>query len=136
MLICMITMNFMELKPEKNTIKCLYAKWIYFLRDFLILDYSSVLYLLHVWRVSSLLVLKLVVTYYTLSPRMISTNYIGAFVLTKLLLPLLESSPVSSRIVNVTSFTHRAGRDNQFNPYFLVYVIVRWFYSMIVTVFH
>ncbi|WVZ20498.1 hypothetical protein V8G54_007820 [Vigna mungo] len=40
---------------------------------------------------------------------MIGTNYIGAFALTKLLLPLLESSPVSSKIVNVTSFTHRAG---------------------------
>ncbi|KOM41412.1 hypothetical protein LR48_Vigan04g161000 [Vigna angularis] len=40
--------------------------------------------------------------------QMIGTNYIGAFALTKLLLPLLESSPVSSKIVNVTSFTHRA----------------------------
>ncbi|XP_052108762.1 uncharacterized protein LOC107460589 isoform X3 [Arachis duranensis] len=39
--------------------------------------------------------------------QMIGTNYIGAFVLTNLLLPLLESSNVSSRIVNVTSFTHR-----------------------------
>ena len=52
---------------------------------------------------------------------MIATNYIGAFVLTKLLLPLLESSRVSSRIVNVTSFTHRNGTDNHHNPYFLVY---------------
>ncbi|KAI5405645.1 hypothetical protein KIW84_052419 [Lathyrus oleraceus] len=47
-------------------------------------------------------------TSYTFSPRMIGTNYVGAFVLTKLLLPLLENSPVSSKIVNVTSFTHRA----------------------------
>ncbi|TKY74117.1 Dehydrogenase/reductase SDR family member on chromosome X [Spatholobus suberectus] len=45
--------------------------------------------------------------------QMISTNYIGAFALTKLLLPLLESSPVSSKIVNVTSFTHRAVTDVQ-----------------------
>ncbi|WJX34163.1 hypothetical protein P8452_22299 [Trifolium repens] len=45
--------------------------------------------------------------------QMIGTNYIGAFVLTKLLLPLLESSPVSSKIVNVTSFTHRAVTDMQ-----------------------
>ncbi|KAG2399709.1 Protochlorophyllide reductase [Vigna angularis] len=44
---------------------------------------------------------------------MIGTNYIGAFALTKLLLPLLESSPVSSKIVNVTSFTHRAVTDVQ-----------------------
>ncbi|KAL2339640.1 hypothetical protein Fmac_007580 [Flemingia macrophylla] len=43
--------------------------------------------------------------------QMISTNYIGAFALTKLLLPLLESSPVSAKIVNVTSFTHRAVTD-------------------------
>ncbi|RDX67758.1 Dehydrogenase/reductase SDR family member on chromosome X, partial [Mucuna pruriens] len=40
--------------------------------------------------------------------QMIASNYIGAYALTKLLLPLLESSPVSSKIVNVTSFTHRA----------------------------
>ncbi|XP_061358263.1 uncharacterized protein LOC133302496 [Gastrolobium bilobum] len=45
--------------------------------------------------------------------QMIGTNYIGAFVLTNLLLPLLESSPVSSRIVNVASFTHRAVTDVQ-----------------------
>ncbi|RHN65408.1 putative NAD(P)-binding domain-containing protein [Medicago truncatula] len=38
---------------------------------------------------------------------MISKNYIGPFVMTKLLLPLLERSHVSSKIVNVTSFTHR-----------------------------
>ncbi|KAL5192657.1 Short-chain dehydrogenase TIC 32, chloroplastic [Glycine soja] len=44
---------------------------------------------------------------------MIGTNYIGAFALTKLLLPLLESSPVSSKIVNVSSFTHRAVTDVQ-----------------------
>ncbi|KAL1309723.1 hypothetical protein HN51_052421 [Arachis hypogaea] len=45
--------------------------------------------------------------------QMIGTNYIGAFVLTNLLLPLLESSNVSSRIVNVTSFTHRNVTDMQ-----------------------
>ncbi|KAK4277534.1 hypothetical protein QN277_015521 [Acacia crassicarpa] len=45
--------------------------------------------------------------------QMIGTNYIGAFALTKLLLPLLESSPVTSRIVNVTSFTHRSVNDIQ-----------------------
>lgn len=33
----------------------------------------------------------------------------GAFSLTKLLLPLLRSSPVPSRIVNVSSFTHLNG---------------------------
>ncbi|KAK7410692.1 hypothetical protein VNO78_01689 [Psophocarpus tetragonolobus] len=45
--------------------------------------------------------------------QMIGTNYIGAFALTKLLLPLLKSSPVSSNIVNVTSFTHRVVTDMQ-----------------------
>ncbi|AES68518.2 dehydrogenase/reductase SDR family member on chromosome X isoform X2 [Medicago truncatula] len=45
--------------------------------------------------------------------KMIATNYIGPFVMTKLLLPLLESSPVSSKIVNVTSFTHRAVTNMQ-----------------------
>ncbi|CAK8567550.1 unnamed protein product [Lathyrus sativus] len=45
--------------------------------------------------------------------QMIGTNYVGAFVLTKLLLPLLENSPVSSKIVNVTSFTHRAVTNMQ-----------------------
>ncbi|KAK4761484.1 hypothetical protein SAY87_029368 [Trapa incisa] len=39
---------------------------------------------------------------------MMATNYIGAFCLTQLLLPLLINSPVPSRIVNVTSFTHRS----------------------------
>lgn len=39
--------------------------------------------------------------------QMMATNYIGAFCLTKLLLPLLTNSPIPSRIVNVTSFTHR-----------------------------
>ncbi|TMW88978.1 hypothetical protein EJD97_017811 [Solanum chilense] len=39
--------------------------------------------------------------------QMVSTNYIGPFCLTKLLLPLLELSPIPSRVVNVTSFTHR-----------------------------
>lgn len=74
---------------------------MHFLWDPLILDYLSVL--------KSVVTLK-THTFYTLSPRMIGTNYVGAFVLTKLLLPLLENSPVSSKIVNVTSFTHRAGR--------------------------
>ncbi|KAJ7959306.1 putative Short-chain dehydrogenase [Quillaja saponaria] len=45
--------------------------------------------------------------------QMISTNYIGPFYLTNLLLPLLRDSPVSSRIVNVTSFTHRSVFDIQ-----------------------
>ncbi|XAR70515.1 NADP-retinol dehydrogenase [Bertholletia excelsa] len=40
--------------------------------------------------------------------RMMFTNYVGAFSLTKVLLPLLENSPIPSRIVNVTSFTHRS----------------------------
>ncbi|GFP94893.1 dehydrogenase/reductase sdr family member on chromosome x [Phtheirospermum japonicum] len=39
--------------------------------------------------------------------QMMGTNYIGPFCLTKLLLPLLKNSPVPSRVVNVTSFTHR-----------------------------
>ncbi|KAG1346612.1 dehydrogenase/reductase SDR family member on chromosome X [Cocos nucifera] len=39
--------------------------------------------------------------------QMLETNYIGAFALTNLLMPLLKSSTVPSRIVNVTSFTHR-----------------------------
>ncbi|CAA0827554.1 NAD(P)-binding Rossmann-fold superfamily protein [Striga hermonthica] len=38
---------------------------------------------------------------------MLATNYIGAFCLTKILLPLLQNSPVPSRVVNLTSFTHR-----------------------------
>lgn len=33
----------------------------------------------------------------------------GAFCLTKVLLPLLEDSPIPSRVVNVTSFTHWSG---------------------------
>ncbi|XP_010276439.1 PREDICTED: dehydrogenase/reductase SDR family member on chromosome X isoform X3 [Nelumbo nucifera] len=45
--------------------------------------------------------------------QMMGTNYIGAFFLTNLLLPLLRSSPVPSRIVNVTSFTHRCVFDLQ-----------------------
>lgn len=40
--------------------------------------------------------------------RMMGTNYVGAFVLTNLLLPLLKHSLIPSRIVNVTSFTHRS----------------------------
>lgn len=38
---------------------------------------------------------------------MTMTNYIGPFCLTSILLPLLENSPVPSRVVNVSSFTHR-----------------------------
>ncbi|KAF8743879.1 hypothetical protein HU200_013522 [Digitaria exilis] len=38
---------------------------------------------------------------------MIQTNYIGPFILTSILLPLLKNSSVSSRVVNLTSFTHR-----------------------------
>lgn len=40
---------------------------------------------------------------------MMGTNYIGPFTLTEVLLPLLKNSPVPSRIVNVSSFTHRIG---------------------------
>lgn len=39
--------------------------------------------------------------------QMMGTNYVGAFSLTQVLLPLLKNSPVPSRIINVTSFTHR-----------------------------
>ncbi|XP_026408856.1 dehydrogenase/reductase SDR family member on chromosome X-like [Papaver somniferum] len=39
--------------------------------------------------------------------QMITTNYIAAFSVTNLLLPLLKNSCAPSRIVNVTSFTHR-----------------------------
>lgn len=46
---------------------------------------------------------------------MMQTNFIGAFVLTNLLLPLLKMSPVSSKIVNVTSFTHRCVSDTDVN---------------------
>ena len=56
--------------------------------------------------------------------RMMATNYIGAFCLTKLLLPLLRNSPVPSRIVNVTSFTHRNGKIGSYlclwNIFFLL----------------
>ncbi|XVF38946.1 hypothetical protein REPUB_Repub20aG0146500 [Reevesia pubescens] len=45
--------------------------------------------------------------------QMMGTNYIGAFCLTKFLLPLLKRSSVPSRIVNVTSFTHRSVFDVQ-----------------------
>ncbi|GLT32983.1 hypothetical protein SLA2020_076100 [Shorea laevis] len=44
---------------------------------------------------------------------MLGTNYVGPFCLTKLLLPLLKNSPIPSRIVNVTSFTHRSLHDVQ-----------------------
>ncbi|XP_050221635.1 short-chain dehydrogenase TIC 32, chloroplastic-like [Mercurialis annua] len=46
---------------------------------------------------------------------MMSTNYMGPFSLTQLLLPLLQNSPVGSRIVNVSSFTHRSVFDMQVN---------------------
>ncbi|KAL5556178.1 hypothetical protein UlMin_038414 [Ulmus minor] len=46
---------------------------------------------------------------------MMATNYIGAFCLTKLLLPLLKNSPIPSRIVNVSSFTHRNVSNVQVN---------------------
>uniref|UniRef100_A0A0E0QQ52 Uncharacterized protein n=1 Tax=Oryza rufipogon TaxID=4529 RepID=A0A0E0QQ52_ORYRU len=38
---------------------------------------------------------------------MIQANYIGPFVLTNILLPLLKNSSTPSRVVNLTSFTHR-----------------------------
>ncbi|CAH2072642.1 unnamed protein product [Thlaspi arvense] len=47
--------------------------------------------------------------------RMIATNYIGPFCLTKLLLPLLKNSSVPSRVVNVTSFTHRYASLRKFD---------------------
>ncbi|KAH7650882.1 Protochlorophyllide reductase protein [Dioscorea alata] len=47
--------------------------------------------------------------------RMMQTNFIGAFVLTNLLLPLLKFSPVPSKIVNVTSFTHRCISNTDLN---------------------
>ncbi|XP_073006851.1 uncharacterized protein [Typha latifolia] len=47
--------------------------------------------------------------------QMMQTNYIGAFFLTNILLPLLKSSPVPSRVVNVTSFTHRFASCEDFS---------------------
>lgn len=47
--------------------------------------------------------------------RMMASNYLGAFMLTHLLLPLLQCSSQPSRIVNVTSFTHRCVQDMQVN---------------------
>ncbi|KAH7650878.1 Short-chain dehydrogenase/reductase SDR protein [Dioscorea alata] len=47
--------------------------------------------------------------------QMMQTNFIGAFVLTNLLLPLLKFSPVPSKIVNVTSFTHRCISNTDLN---------------------
>lgn len=46
---------------------------------------------------------------------MMGTNYIGPFCLTKLLLPFLKNSPIPSRIVNVSSFTHRNVYDAHFD---------------------
>ncbi|KMT06486.1 hypothetical protein BVRB_7g156630 isoform C [Beta vulgaris subsp. vulgaris] len=51
--------------------------------------------------------------------QMMMTNYMGAFCLTKVLLPLLEDSPVPSRIVSVSSFTHRSVNDVQVNKEFV-----------------
>lgn len=45
--------------------------------------------------------------------QMMATNYIGPFFLTQMLLPLLKNSPFPSRIVNVSSFTHRCVFDVQ-----------------------
>ncbi|CAI9286859.1 unnamed protein product [Lactuca saligna] len=39
--------------------------------------------------------------------QMMGTNYIGPFSLTQVLLPFLKNSPVPSRVINITSFTHR-----------------------------
>ncbi|XP_057528588.1 uncharacterized protein LOC130807404 isoform X2 [Amaranthus tricolor] len=50
---------------------------------------------------------------------MIMTNYMGAFCLTKVLLPLLIDSPVPSRIVSVSSFTHRNVYDLQVDEEFI-----------------
>lgn len=50
------------------------------------------------------------IQYFILICRMLATNYVGAFCLTKVLLPLLKNSPIASRVVNVTSFTHRNGK--------------------------
>ncbi|KAI0515699.1 hypothetical protein KFK09_008365 [Dendrobium nobile] len=43
--------------------------------------------------------------------QMIQTNYISAVVLTSLLLPLIKNSTSPSRIVNLTSFTHRCASN-------------------------
>ncbi|XP_022939811.1 dehydrogenase/reductase SDR family member on chromosome X-like [Cucurbita moschata] len=45
--------------------------------------------------------------------QMMATNYVGPFFLTQMLLPLLKNSPSPSRIVNVSSFTHRCVFDVQ-----------------------
>ncbi|KAL8144082.1 hypothetical protein V2J09_017114 [Rumex salicifolius] len=50
---------------------------------------------------------------------MMATNYVGAFCLSKLLLPLLKNSHVPARIVNVTSFTHRTVSDMRVNKEFV-----------------
>ncbi|KAH7435735.1 hypothetical protein KP509_06G077500 [Ceratopteris richardii] len=48
---------------------------------------------------------------------MIMTNYLGHYLLTRLLLPILQRSRVPARIVNVGSFTHRCvkGSDHLFS---------------------
>jgi hypothetical protein len=57
---------------------------------------------------------------------MMGTNYIGAFSLTKLLLPLLKNSPIGSRIVNVTSFTHRNRKDFYSHSIWSIFLRIRW----------
>lgn len=79
--------------------------------------YSEMKYIVSLWCLVALAHLdsysKICDPFFLLFPRMMGTNYIGAFFLTKLLLPLLKNSPVPSRIVNVTSFTHRNGECYQ-----------------------
>lgn len=60
--------------------------------------------------------------------RMMGTNYIGAFALTKVLQPLLEKSPIPSRIVNVSSFTHWNGKT--YIPLYIevCFAFCRWHY--------
>ncbi|ESQ41576.1 hypothetical protein EUTSA_v10013899mg [Eutrema salsugineum] len=47
--------------------------------------------------------------------RMLVTNYVGPFCLTKILLPLLKNSYVPSRVVNVASFAHRYASIRKFD---------------------
>ncbi|XP_024520754.1 retinol dehydrogenase 11 [Selaginella moellendorffii] len=42
--------------------------------------------------------------------RVVMTNYLGPYILTQLLLPKLQNSSHTARIVNVVSFTHRSSR--------------------------
>ncbi|PPD97877.1 hypothetical protein GOBAR_DD05131 [Gossypium barbadense] len=75
----------------------------------LVLSISCPSHHLFLWSQCPFSVLKFLLTSSLVFLRMMGTNYIGPFCLTKLLLPLLKRSPVPSRIVNVTSFTHRSG---------------------------